>query len=284
MNFRLDRLCTLYLVHPLKRHVAPGRLRVPILMYHSISDEDERHLHPYYRTVTAPAVFREHMRVLHANGYRTVSLNEAVCRMTEPGMPEKPVVITFDDGYADFQYGALPILKEFGFSAMIFLATAYIGKTAQMFRQKYCLTWNQVRELRQAGIYFGSHTITHRHLDLLPADELKLELTGSKQTIEDKLGCAADSFAYPFAFPEAKAGFKQSIRDLLGKAGYKQGVSTTIGVADHLGDRMFMKRLPVNSCDDPPLLLAKLSGAYDWLRKPQYAFKMLKRLTSPTDK
>jgi peptidoglycan/xylan/chitin deacetylase (PgdA/CDA1 family) len=277
MKLRLDRLASLYLVHPLLQGRTPRRLHIPILMYHSISDEDEGQLHPYYRTATAPRVFGEHIRYLHANGYRTLNLEEAVRRLAEPASPQKWVVITFDDGYADFWEHAYPVLAGCGFTATIFLPTAYIGETAQCFKGKPCLSWSQIRELCRAGISFGSHTVTHPQLALLTDTELEYEIAGSKREIEDNLGCGIESFAYPYAFPETQTAFIGRLRHLLSKAGYKNGVCTNIGTEDGQADRLFMRRLPINSCDDLPLFSAKLAGAYDWLAQPQRLVKVVKR-------
>ena len=277
MNLRLDRLATLYLVHPLKIRYPKRSLRIPILMYHSVSDENEGGVHPYYRITTSPHVFGEHIRYLSAHGYQTASLNDAVRGFAESSPSQRRVVITFDDGYADFLNNAFPVLDEFGFTATVFLPTAYIGDKAKHFNGKSCLTWSQVRDLFRAGIKFGSHTVTHPRLDSLTNMELDHEIAGSKHVIEDKLGCAIDSFSYPFAFPESKTGFKQVLHDLLCKTGYRQGVCTSIGTEDGRGDRFFMKRLPVNSCDDLPLFAAKLAGDYNWLHGLQYAYKQLTR-------
>lgn len=276
MKLRLDRLASLYLVHPLKRHGAGRRLRIPILMYHSISDEDEGRVHPYYRTATSPRVFSEQMGYLHANGYRTLNLEEAVGRLAEPRSPQKWVVITFDDGYADFLQHAYPVLAGYGFTATVFLPTAYIGATTQCFKGRPCLTWSQVGELSRAGISFGSHTVTHPQLSLLADRELEYEIAGSKREIEDHLGGPIDSFAYPYAFPETQSAFLGRLRHWLCEAGYRNGVCTNIGSEDGRADRLFMRRLPINSCDDLSLLAAKLNGAYDWLARPQRLAKVLK--------
>jgi hypothetical protein len=77
--FRIDRFLTLSLFHPLHRLIRSDKgARIPILMYHSISDDKENKVHPYYRTVTSPEVFADHMRFLYENGYRAISLSEAV--------------------------------------------------------------------------------------------------------------------------------------------------------------------------------------------------------------
>ena len=275
MGIRLDRGMSVHCVAPVLRRSA-RRARLPILMYHSISDEQEGCSHPYYRTVTTPEVFAQHLRYLHGAGYKTLSLDDAARALAAGLVQPKSVVITFDDGFADLALNALPLLQQFGFTATVFLPTRYIGDSPLYFNNRRCLSWEEARELSKAGICIGSHTVTHPRLELLSSAEVRDEITASKQAIEDALGVTVSSFAYPYAFPETKQKFKRMLRDLLRDAGYKQGVCTTIGSANPDDDRFFMRRLPVNSEDDIELFAAKLDGAYDWIGGPQHAVKFIK--------
>lgn len=281
MGLRIDRLATLYVVDPLRRVSSSGQASIPILMYHSIADEDEEGLHPYYRTATAPLVFAAQMASLHQAGFSVIGLAEAIHRSTEPEAAKSSVVITFDDGFRNFYTNAFPVLKGYGFTATMFLPTAHIGESHLKFKGKECLTWGEVRELHQHGISFGSHTVTHPQLHDCDAHSIKKEIADSKQTIEQELGCAVQSFSYPYAFPEADARFKRSLREELSHAGYENGVCTTVGRPGPASDPFFLKRLPVNSDDDSRLFQAKLAGSYDWLAKPQYLLKMAKKWVGP---
>ena len=274
-QFRADRLLTLYAAQPARRLMPLDTGRVPILMYHSISRETERRVHPYYQTVTTPEKFSEQIDFLHRNGYKTVTLTDAIGRMQTRQVSERAVVITFDDGYQDFYTEAFPVLSLHSYSATVFLPTAYIGESAQKFKGRECLTWNQVRELKAAGIDFGSHTVTHPQLKTLKLDAIQYEVQSSKLTIEAKLGSAVESFSYPYALPEADHAFRQTLKATLQEAGYGNGVSTIIGTAGGASDKFFMERLPVNCSDDLRLFQAKLQGAYDWLHTVQYAWKAL---------
>lgn len=249
-------------------------------MYHSISDDPETGIHPYYRTVTSPNIFAAQMKYLQDNGYRTSSLSEII-KLAEDNTEAllKHVVITFDDGYRDFYTDAFPILQRFGFSATVYLPTAYIGNSPVQFKSKDCITWAEIRELNRHGILFGSHTVTHPQLRERSDSAVNEEIIESKIVIEQELGCEVESFAYPYAFPEADETFKRRLREMLTSAGYKNGVCTTIGRFEPKSDEFFLKRLPVNSCDDSMLFDAKLAGGYDWLAMPQYFSKVAKSWT-----
>jgi peptidoglycan/xylan/chitin deacetylase (PgdA/CDA1 family) len=278
MPFRFDRFLTLQL-HRLRPRTAASQLqdRIPILMYHSVSNQPESGLHPYYRTATATEQFAAQMQQLHENGYRAASPAEAVRRLhSQEKFTGKKVVITFDDGYRNFLQHAFPVLQKYSFTAIVYLPTAYIADMPATFKGKECLTWAEVRELHRQGIHFGSHTVTHPQLHELSRLRIQEEITDSKFTIEDQLGSRIDSFAYPYAFPQTDTGFKNMLRDQLGAAGYENGVCTTIGRASRTSDPLFLKRLPVNNCDDPALFQAKLDGAYDWVSTAQNLSKSVK--------
>ena len=276
--FRADAFATLYLFHPLRRLFPSATGRVPILMYHSISHSGGDKLHPYYRTDTTTKVFEYHMRYLSENGYSAISLSDTVASLKEGrSAAERPVVITFDDGYQNFYTEAFPILAEYGSSATVFLPTAFIGNSSRKFKNLECLTWNQVRELGKAGIRFGSHTVSHPQLKSLKTQDVQREIADSKNAIEQELGSAVTSFAYPYAFPETDGAFTAQLRGLLEDAGYQNGVCTILGTTHRTADPFFLRRLPINSCDDLPLFGAKLDGGYDWLHTLQYASKLSKR-------
>jgi peptidoglycan/xylan/chitin deacetylase (PgdA/CDA1 family) len=279
MALRIDRLATLYLAYPLmQRHLRKG-IHIPILMYHSISDDREDGVHPYYRLNTSPDIFASHMRFLYENNYSAISLDGVYQQLASGERPDnKLVAITFDDGYRDFYTQAFPVLQRYHYTATVFLPTGFIDNKELRLKGKEHLNWYEIQELHHAGIKFGSHTVTHPQLRFLKSTDVEFELRQSKETIEDKLGAPVNAFSYPFAFPEEDKEFTEYLRDILQKSGYKCGVSTRVGTTSIKDDILFLKRIPVNSCDDTPLLEAKLEGAYNWFYKSQYLFKMAKRI------
>jgi peptidoglycan/xylan/chitin deacetylase (PgdA/CDA1 family) len=306
---RLDRLLTLYLFGPLGRWRNPRGLRIPILMYHSISDDRETG-HPYYWINTSPVLFARHMQYLHDNGYAVISLSTAVKMINEgsrvqgpgsgltnqpinvstnnPSTPTRCVVLTFDDGFKDFHTHAFPVLKRHGFTATVFLPTDYIDGTKPGLRGKQHLTWDQVRELAAAGITFGSHTCSHPRLHDLGREEIERELSASKQAIQihlrqpvvgsEPIGepVSVDSFCCPYKFPEQDTGFVATLREALTSSGYSCCLSTRIGTVHSTDDVFALRRIPLNSADDVSFFSAKLSGAYDWLSTLQILAKKLR--------
>jgi peptidoglycan/xylan/chitin deacetylase (PgdA/CDA1 family) len=285
---RLDRLITLNLASFLRcirfRDADPA---IPILMYHSISNDPEAGVSHYYRTNTSVGSFEAQMGFLADNGFRGIDIAEGLellagFRRAGPvarlnSIHDKPVVITFDDGFKDFLTAASPILLKRGFKATVFLPTAFIQGTPQVFKGRECLTWDQVRELRKLGMHFGSHTVNHPRLIDLAWKDIEQELRNSKTDIEKNLGERITTFAHPYAFPQADKAYVRGFRRLLVEAGYECCATTEIGRANAKHDHYCLRRLPVNSCDDAKLFSAKLEGAYDWLARPQALTKRFKQ-------
>jgi peptidoglycan/xylan/chitin deacetylase (PgdA/CDA1 family) len=249
-------------------------------MYHSISDNLFGMSHPYYQINTRPAVFSEQMRWLRNAGYHTVGLAEAWAGLAAGANFSRTVVLTFSDGYRDFYTDAMDVLTQCGFSATIFIATDRIRQISLRTQGADYLTWKEVKILQQAGVQFGSHTVTHADLRSTNPDQLEYELGHSKEVIEQNLGVPVDSFSYPFAFPEEDKHFTRFLEDILQNIGFDYGVSTILGRAGRHSNKYFLPRLPVNNWDDTSLLRAKLDGGYDWLHWAQLLKKSI--LHNPT--
>jgi peptidoglycan/xylan/chitin deacetylase (PgdA/CDA1 family) len=275
---RFDRFVSLYLSRPLCR--AGWRRRgtsLPILMYHSVSSDPEEEVAPYYRLATNPNRFAEQMQWLSDLGYTGRALEDALSMVAGGKMNgRRPVGITFDDGFRDFSLAAWPVLRQHGFTATVYLPTGFVSRERKSFRGKECLTWDEVRELRREGIYFGSHTVNHPKLYGMSWSEIESEATISKERIQQELQEEVTSFAYPYAFPQEDRRFTQRFVDLLRKTGFRYCATTVIGRAQTGDNPFLLKRLPANSSDDKALFAAKLNGAYDWLGSIQSLFRLLK--------
>jgi len=250
-----------------------SKYSVPILTYHSISENLFGRVHPYHQINTPVSVFAMQMKWLRRECYRTINLSELLGGFEANQDLTKTVVLTFDDGYQDFYTDAFPLLRQCGFTATVFLATDRIRDTSVRIEGADYLTWQEVRQLHSEGIAFGSHSVTHADFRSLGPDQIDYELGYSKETIEQRTGAPVESFSYPFALPEEDGDFIRYLADTLENLGYANGVSSIIGRAMPKDARFFLPRLSVNSWDDVELLRAKVEGGYDWLHWPQWFYK-----------
>ena len=205
-ELRTDRLITTKVFEPLRRLGLGVRSsgKLPVLMYHSISEDGGNDFSGYYRVTTTPGIFERHMRLLHEGGYTVVGLEKGLDLLLQRGVKtEKLVALTFDDGFRDFFTAALPVIQKYGFKATMYLPTSFIGDKPLQWQGRDCMTWEEVRVSRQAGIEFGSHTVSHPKLIELNATQIHRELEGSRIQLEQKLGESVQAFAYPYSFPAA---------------------------------------------------------------------------------
>lgn len=173
---------------------------VPVLMYHRITSTP---LPSLARYATSPEKFRAQMLSLAENGYNTISVDalEAAIWDGTP-LPARAVAITFDDGYLDNLTEALPILKEFGQTATIFIPTAHVGLTSDWDRlyggSAPLMTWDQLAEVRDAGLTLAAHGTIHRPLPALDPSALSEALAMSKDHLASRLSIKTRSIAYPY--------------------------------------------------------------------------------------
>lgn len=264
MPWRLDRTIALAnLARPLER--VRHATALPILMYHSVSDDEHTCGHPYYQTNTRPERFIEQMKWLHENEFHGVDLERGWKGLVDGSLQAHAVCITFDDGFYDLLHHAWPVLEAYGFTATVFVPTEFMILPRKVFKGRACLTWPEIRRLHEAGLHFGSHTMTHPELHRLPVESMKRELIESRAVLEDELHEPVTAFAHPYAFPSELTDYIARLRDALDEAGYTRGVTTRVGRARGAHDPLLLPRIPVNSHDDVALFAAKVRGAYDWV-------------------
>ncbi len=174
---------------------------IPILVYHSVS----RQARPAYRRyAVTPDSLRRQLDALDAMGRTVVPLRAALRRGELAASAGRSVVLTFDDGLADF-LTAFRILEERQLPATLFVATGYVGSTSRWLRPlgeggRPMLSWPELRDLHRRGVEVGSHSISHRELDVLPSAELEREVAHSRVVLSDALGADVDLFAYPYGY------------------------------------------------------------------------------------
>jgi peptidoglycan/xylan/chitin deacetylase (PgdA/CDA1 family) len=173
------------------REVGRVSATIPILTFHRVDRSNAV-------TAFSPELFASGMAGLYDLGYRTLSLAQAVGCLGQKGdFPDKSIAITFDDGYESAYLNAFPVLQRYGLTATVFLV-AGDEREIRLFAGCERLSASQVREMSDYGIVFGAHTVSHPDLTRLPADRVETEMRESKEKIEQMLGQAVLSFAYPF--------------------------------------------------------------------------------------
>ncbi len=176
---------------------------LPILVYHSVDDSCAPE---YRRWAVSPARFRRQLDLLRDRGCRPVTMAEvgASLRDGKP-LPDGAVAITFDDGLADFQDGALPLLERYGFASTLFVTTGHVNATAAWLApigegRRRMMSWAEIARLPQRNVECGAHTHSHPELDILPPDAVRHEVRLSKALLEEHLARRVVSFAYPHGY------------------------------------------------------------------------------------
>lgn len=212
---------------------------IDILMYHSISAGPGP-------TCIDPQTFRSQMEMLAEFGYQAISLADFVdWHNGERELPRRRVVLTFDDGFADFAFAAHPVLHDLGWTATVFLPVGKLDSTedwvgAPKEAPRPLLSWAQVSALAKQGIDFGGHTISHPDLTRLPLEEMRREIREPQQRIQERIGGPPTiSFAPPYGRTN------QQIRAEARKW-YKVSVGTTLGRADRTCDLYNVPRIEMH--------------------------------------
>jgi peptidoglycan/xylan/chitin deacetylase (PgdA/CDA1 family) len=178
-------------------------------MYHQIYDNGVVPATPY---VTAAADFVSHLQVLCDEGFLTLSLHELL-----KGAPyKKSAVITFDDGYIDNYALAFPALRRRQLKAAFFVIVSRIGQSGYM-------TWEHLREMQAHGMEIQSHTLTHPHLETLPAEALRTELGDSRAILKNELKTPVDFISFP------NGSYNETVIRAAAEAGYAGSCTSDFG-------------------------------------------------------
>jgi peptidoglycan/xylan/chitin deacetylase (PgdA/CDA1 family)/glycosyltransferase involved in cell wall biosynthesis len=192
--------------------------QLPVFLYHHVGP-------PRAGTIPdltiSPEKFERQVRWLARRGFVGIRPSDWL-RWLRDGtcLPDKPILLTFDDGYADIADYALPVLRRHGFSAAVYIVTGQLGGTnawdeVQGGGTHRLMTVEQIRYWAAQGIEFGAHSRTHRDLTKLSAAELAAEISGSKNDLASLLGSPVLSFAYPYGeLSEAVSDFARGEYDL----------------------------------------------------------------------
>jgi peptidoglycan/xylan/chitin deacetylase (PgdA/CDA1 family) len=213
---------------------------VPILGYHTFSENCKTPL------CTPRKTFDRQMKYLKDNQYRVISLKQLRGFLRyQRRLPEKSIVITFDDGYRAVYDIAYPVLKKYGFKGTLFIYTDFVEKS------KNAITWGELKELKAAGFEIGSHGVSHDDLTKKKKGEndkaylarVKRELRLSKKIIDKRLRQNTIYLAFPFG------NYNQRILYLSEQSGYKMGLSVKGGGNPFFADPLALRRYQIRNMD-----------------------------------
>ncbi len=232
--------------------------RVPVLMYHRIGDAHNDWERKY---CVSPERFVAHMRALADRGYRACSIGEFIDWLNGAiQLPDRSLLITFDDGFLGVLEHAVPALNRHNWPAVMFLVSGLIGK-----RDIWCHNENpsgqtypliglkEIETLRANRFSFFSHSRSHADLSRLDDQELENELRGSREDLENLLGAPVPYFAYPYG------RYNEHVLDKVKAAGYKAAFSVHPGFNRPGMDLFRIRRIDVFGTDSPAQLLRKIA-------------------------
>jgi len=169
-------------------------IKFPVFNYHHLGPLPENADENRKAFTVTPEIFEQQLKYFKENGYQAVYLDQLIEYFdTGKSLPPKAIAITFDDSYKEQYQYAFPLLKKYGFVATFFVITSWVG-------QADALSWAEIKEMSEAGMAIGSHSVTHPHLDTLSDENLKNEVENSKKVLEENLGKTIDFIAYPAGF------------------------------------------------------------------------------------
>ncbi len=230
--------------------------RLLVLLYHNVGPSPGRR--GLGAQWTAPKVLRAEIRWLRQSGHTFVDERWVKDWMAAAGEPQplppflaeggetslRPTLLTFDDGQANLYTQALPVLEQENVPSLVFMVAGRIGGFTDWedrpgWRGNSLLTWEQMREMQQRGVTFGSHTLSHRRLTDLPEEQWRRELAESKQALEEGLGRPVETLAYPYG------DFSPEIGQTALEMGYRLCFSTLPGLNTSTTDRSALRRMNV---------------------------------------
>lgn len=230
----------------------PRTARVPILMYHYIS-EPPPDANIYRRDLSVtPANFEAQLAWLRSEGYESITLTDLVYHLALGWpLPDKPVILTFDDGYRDNYTHAFPLLKKYEYTGTFFLVTHPID-----YGDPDYLSWDMVKKMYRAGMDFQPHGYRHFDLRGQDIDFLVFEIVAAKEAIEARTGETSRFFSYPSGSYD-----DQTVAVL--KSAYFWGAVITAQGATHTSDNLFeLTRIRIRGEHSPQDFVDLMT--YDW--------------------
>jgi peptidoglycan/xylan/chitin deacetylase (PgdA/CDA1 family) len=220
---------------------------VPILLYHSVGDDSSGPLGPYTSSV---ADFRDQMAWVADEGFTTLTVGGYTDMLAgRRGVPERPLLITFDDGLADFRHNALPVLRSYGHACTMYVTTAAAWRRRpRALGGRPTMSWAEVAALPDSGVEVGGHGHEHLQLDLLSSSRVLSQLRECRDLLEQETQQTVTSFAYPHGYHRA------ATRRLVERAGFASACAVKNRLSHLADDRWALARIMVTSWQSVPFL------------------------------
>lgn len=217
---------------------------IPVLLFHGVDEVAPVRLRPW---IMPPERFTEHLDSVLASGRNAITMSHLVDGLEgRVDLPERPVVLTFDDGLANFATQAWPALLERRLPATLYVVTGSVGQRAEWLAPfggpvPEMLSWDALRTLDREGCEIGAHTHTHPELDTLPRGKVEDEITRSRRLLAEALGHPVRSFAYPHGY------HARSVRAEVVSAGFDSAAAVGDGLSSDADDPFAITRLTVTT-------------------------------------
>lgn len=207
-------------------------MRLPILMYHYVEYVEDKGDKIRQILNIEPWLFEDQIKTLKEDGYTFLTMQDVMNMFSgKEQIPEKPIVLTFDDGYRDFYTDVFPILKKYNAKAVAYVVPNFINNRNNM-------TTAQLEEVAKSSLVeIGAHTMNHVWLRGIKKETAENEIAESRKTLEKELGIPITAFAYPYG------AFDEQAVKLVKEAGYANAVSTLSGIDAKRENLFFTFRL-----------------------------------------
>jgi len=202
------------------------------------------------------------MKILNHLGFTPITMSEFLdYKERRNSIPKKPIIITFDDGLEDSIENSVPILDNYGFKAVYYIPTAFVGTKSRWLQrdigaQFQLADWSRIKELDRCGHEIGAHSKTHPHLNTLPPEECYCELKDSRETLEEALGHRVEHLAYPYG------DFDDITKNIAHETGYLTASTTELSIADLNDDLLSLPRLNIGMEDNLLDFVTKIYSSY----------------------
>lgn len=245
----------------------------PILMYHRIGHR------PGDKNTVSPERFELQLQYLGDHKFTTLTLSDWYQKVHDGvKIPEKSVILTFDDGYRDNWELAMPLLSRYGFNATVFMVSSLVGKTNLWEKNELrqgvkMMEAEHLREWTRAGMEVGSHGVVHRRVTEFNEKELRAETLNSKRTLEEIIGDTVNFFCYP------NGNFNEIAVKALKEAGYLGSVAIYEKASWSEPVKWFaLPRIRVTDGDEPGIFRWKVSKYHSWIGKSRQWEKNIKSI------